>query len=1330
MHHLESSPLRLAALLLLGLLPSCAPAETTWLLDPPQPAPGRAFTLTVTFDPVALDSLSHEGRVYHRFRLPGAGGQGEPGRPDLPALGRLLDLPDREGVRVEWLDGRCETLEGVQAWPLQPGGAAPAAAWLEDKACYATDAWWPAEPLQVGAPALLRDHRVAPLCLSPVQVNPARGLARCWTRLVLRVSFGVHDGRNAREHPLPRRSPGFEASHGALALNLAAPAQGALWELGEERPGRYLVFGREAVFQQPAMADYLTWKLRRGHPVTTVITAANATVDDIRNRIISEYFNEDPVEFVLLVGDVTGTYALPTHSTRYDHYYAQAAGDDIFADVAVGRISVETAFQLETVLRKIQRYESDPWLDDPAWLQRAGFTVGQNAGIPQMVEASRGIIDDLTTIRGYTDIDTLFDAHSSSHVIPWINAGLSFYNYVGWIGMEGLDMGAVGNLQQGPRTPVATLFTEQTGNFAGGTSYTEAFLRAGTPTTQGGAVAAVGYFTSSIHEPYTTAMAAGFYHGLLRHGLQDVGQCLFHAKTQHELNLPPGSGIANIYSYWCNLIGDPGTEMLAGAPAILAATSPDTLALGDNWLEIAVSSAGQPVAGATVCAFQPQDSTALQVVALSDAAGVARLVLPPLETGDLLLTITGDRLDPLLRTIPVATAAADPAPLQAWIDGGEILLPGRTGQALTFTLGNLGTAAMTNLWLTLALPPELGSVVMTPIPIAALAAGDTSPVLAGVLISPVPHLVDGQRVPVELQVACDQGQFRRVILLRVAAPVVTINEVQYPQGPLQPGTEGQLRLMLRNTGSLSAEDPLLTLSSDALQWITVPQPAQQVGYWPAGDTLSVTYAVQVSPAALPGQGLPLRLDWSSDSGERSGWSGLLPVAGAPQATDPTGPDAHGYWAYESTDVGYASAPPFDWLAVSPAEGGAGQWLDLVDDTQEGADATWVDLPFPFVYYGHSYTRAQVSSSGFLAFGAADWYLESYYHNMRLPGPVGPDALIAPLWDNFVIPSGGGAGVATWFDPERGRFVVSWVNLRFHNSNLVNSFQLILLDPSRYPTPSGDGEFVFQHLIFHDDSWGGEDIAYATIGLMDHTRTQGMTLRNAGVTEHPTLAPGMNWAGRAIRFTTQNDGALEPPRIELGSGALEMTLEQGQAGDDSLAVVNSGGSSLECSLSLSPPEWAGWSPGVLVVGPEATGWIHLHFDTHPGFELPLGDYHADLFIQTNDPAVPVARVTLTLHVTAVGVEDQDLPRETSLAAAWPNPFNPSVRIRLAVADAQPLSLTVYNLAGQVVARLLDQRSLPAGRHELVWQPSDAASGLYLLRLEQGPRHWQRKVTLLR
>ena len=88
------------------------------------------------------------------------------------------------------------------------------------------------------------------------------------------------------------------------------------------------------------------------------------------------------------------------------------------------------------------------------------------------------------------------------------------------------------------------------------------------------------------------------------------------------------------------------------------------------------------------------------------------------------------------------------------------------------------------------------------------------------------------------------------------------------------------------------------------------------------------------------------------------------------------------------------------------------------------------------------------------------------------------------------------------------------------------------------------------------------------------------------------------------------------------------------------------------------------------------------------------------------------------VTAVeSGRDAVLPTDLVLEPNYPNPFNPTTRLRFAIPNAAPVRLTVYNSAGEQVAILVDG-FLPAGRYERDFNGSGMASGVYLVRLASG------------
>lgn len=89
----------------------------------------------------------------------------------------------------------------------------------------------------------------------------------------------------------------------------------------------------------------------------------------------------------------------------------------------------------------------------------------------------------------------------------------------------------------------------------------------------------------------------------------------------------------------------------------------------------------------------------------------------------------------------------------------------------------------------------------------------------------------------------------------------------------------------------------------------------------------------------------------------------------------------------------------------------------------------------------------------------------------------------------------------------------------------------------------------------------------------------------------------------------------------------------------------------------------------------------------------------------------------------------IPDEFMLAQNYPNPFNSSTRIHFALPEASRISLKIYNMAGQLVSTLIDGYR-EAGWHEVSWDASDLATGLYVYRLEVGEQNLTQKAILLK
>ena len=79
--------------------------------------------------------------------------------------------------------------------------------------------------------------------------------------------------------------------------------------------------------------------------------------------------------------------------------------------------------------------------------------------------------------------------------------------------------------------------------------------------------------------------------------------------------------------------------------------------------------------------------------------------------------------------------------------------------------------------------------------------------------------------------------------------------------------------------------------------------------------------------------------------------------------------------------------------------------------------------------------------------------------------------------------------------------------------------------------------------------------------------------------------------------------------------------------------------------------------------------------------------------------------------------------------YPNPFNPSTNIRFYIDKADKVELLLYNVAGQLVKKILDEE-LKAGNYSVLFEASDLNSGMYYYTLKTENTKISRKMLLLK
>jgi len=84
---------------------------------------------------------------------------------------------------------------------------------------------------------------------------------------------------------------------------------------------------------------------------------------------------------------------------------------------------------------------------------------------------------------------------------------------------------------------------------------------------------------------------------------------------------------------------------------------------------------------------------------------------------------------------------------------------------------------------------------------------------------------------------------------------------------------------------------------------------------------------------------------------------------------------------------------------------------------------------------------------------------------------------------------------------------------------------------------------------------------------------------------------------------------------------------------------------------------------------------------------------------------------------------------SLSQNFPNPFNSATMIRFSLPRAEDVKITLFNISGQKIMTMLDQR-LNAGHHQVSLSGEELATGIYVCRITAGSFDKTIKIALLR
>jgi hypothetical protein len=378
-------------------------------------------------------------------------------------------------------------------------------------------------------------------------------------------------------------------------------------DMGHEyQRGTYLIVladtSLRSILTEDETGDFIKFKQTQGYDVKIVsFDNIGGTANFLRTYLQIYFEDIDPMlEYVLLIGDINGSYTIPSFTIPSynesdldvtDYPYTFFNNDPLSPKFFIGRWSIRTQDDLKKIkMRSIQYIKMD-YLSDHSFLDNALLVAGNYSDTPPspVTPVMTSIwLQDRLNYDQFNQVDTAFyhlsnlTQHNPLIETVW-NNGVGIINYRGWGDANGwhypyfhreeVDPG----LNNGMRLPIVLSFVCNTGDFGNDYSgagldkcFGEVLITGGSMNNPKGAAAMIGPSDLDTDTRFNNVMCAVMWDEMLEGRTPELAPAL-HAGKQAlikefgdlEVN---GTNIVEFYHHVYGVLGDPSLSVWLGEP--------------------------------------------------------------------------------------------------------------------------------------------------------------------------------------------------------------------------------------------------------------------------------------------------------------------------------------------------------------------------------------------------------------------------------------------------------------------------------------------------------------------------------------------------------------------------------------------------------------------------------------------------------------------------------------------------------------------------------------------------------------------------------------------
>ncbi|MBI45189.1 MAG: hypothetical protein CMG66_03370 [Candidatus Marinimicrobia bacterium] len=803
--------------------------------------------------------------------------------------------------------------------------------------------------------------------------------------------------------------------------------------------------------------NFVKFKKSQGFDVEVLIISSNLTAQQVKDTIVIPFYESNPMlEYVLLVGDVNGTFSIPTFTipsyneedidvTDYPYTFTDNAYEPHFF---LGRWPIRTTADFLNIKSRSIQYVTMENIDDYSYLNKAMLVAGnyktaEGEEVPPNqwpvtpVWTSLWLMEEWQDF-GYTEIDTAFfhqynwETGEYNPTIPntW-DDGVGIINYRGWGDGNGwhkpyFHKEELEGLNNGWNLPIVLSFVCNTGDFGNDYSgsglskcFGEVMVTAGSVINPKGAAAMVGPSDLDTDTRFNNVICGEMWDALLEQDAPELAQALHVGKQSlmyefSGLSAPDGTVIDYFYHHIYSVIGDPSIPVRLLEPGVIVVDIQST-DLTSSFISTILTdqSDGTPLSGV--------------VGALLDSSGnlIAKSVSN--SEGQLIVDFDTDSVSDLTLYLNSAQYRQESMQFNYLSDDGG-------------TYSNL------------------------------------VPVALDFDIS----LYDMGNIP-DYVFAGDSNASFRAFLTNNSSEDIDINvEV------------------------VSLSD-YMSVNQSASYMLSSFESAEMVG------------AFSIASNAVVGMVLPFKVTFTSSQHEIQDYYGQWIVGSGynDYYTDTPSPQCeYGYKAYDNTDIDYEQAPVYNWIEINQI----GTNLNLTDDSvindvQIGFDFNYFGETYT------SMTVCSNGWASFEPCPLSHFWNFSIPNPMGPSGMLAPfmddldDDDGNEPFNVYAYNDGNGRFIVQWDNVSNGEDDQNCPDC------IKETFQMILYDSEVYPTVTGDGDIVFQYKEIHDIDQNGNYSTIGIESPNQDDGVQYLFSGNPGLGSYWEMSDSGYYENIAIKFAT-------------------------------------------------------------------------------------------------------------------------------------------------------------------------------------------------------------------